>query len=318
MNGKESAARWHAHQYHYLSADSHVHPFLVDLWNEVSEQTGGKFNATVHAANGGLSGSHLDIVQRLIDGDIEFYVLMGGLLGPLVPAMEIQGLPFAFKSHAQVHSVFDGALGVHLRQELLAQGLYAMPFGLMENGFRHISTRDRPVMQVRDLDGLRMRIPEGRMFEDAFRSLGAEPVPVYVLDMYRALAERRVDAQENPLAVTEALRLYEVTRHISLTFHMWSGFNLLASRRFWDTLPPDVQDIILRSVKKHAYRQRVYTDALNRGLETTLAERGMTIMHPDRSSFRERLADSGFYARWKKILGRMAWDLLEQSTGKLG
>lgn len=318
MSTSAASPRWHAHQYHYLSADSHVHPFLVDLWHEVREQTGGEFHATVHAANDGLSGSHLDIVQRLIDGDIEFYVLMGGLLGPLVPAMEIQGLPFAFKSHAQVHSVFDGALGEHLRQELLAKGLYAIPFGLMENGFRHISTRDQPVMQARDLDGLRIRIPEGRMFGDAFRSLGAEPVPVYVLDMYRALAERRVDAQENPLAVTEALRLHEVTRYVSLTCHMWSGFNLLASRRFWDTLPPDVQDIILCSAKKHVHRQRVHTDALNRGLETTLAERGMTLTRPDRSSFRERLIDSGFYVRWKEILGRTAWDLLEQSVGKLG
>jgi len=310
--------RWHAHQYHYLSADSHVHPFLVDLWDEVRAQTGGRFVSTVHAENEGLSGSHLDIVQRLIDGDIEFYVLMGGILGPLVPAMEIQGLPFAFGSHTQVHSVFDGALGEHLRQELLAKGLHAIPFGLMENGFRHISTRDHPVMQARDLDGLRIRIPEGRMFDDAFRSLGAEPVPVYVLDMYRALAERRVDAQENPLAVTEALRLHEVTHYVSLTCHMWSGFNLLASRRFWDTLPTDVQDIILHSAKKHVHRQRLHTDALNRGLETTLAERGMIITRPDRSSFRERLVDSGFYVRWKEILGRTAWDLLEQSVGKLG
>ena len=309
--------RWRAHQYHYLSADSHVHPFLVDLWNEVREQTGGRFDATVHAANEGLSGSHLDIVRRLIDGEIQFYVLMGGILGPLVPAMEIQGLPFAFKSHAEVHDVFDGPLGTYLREELLAKGLCALPFGLMENGFRHISTIDKPVMQVADLEGLRIRIPEGRMFEDAFRSLGAEPVPVYVLELYRALAERRVDAQENPLAVTEALRLYEVTRHVSLTFHMWSGFNLMASRRFWDTLPPEVQDIILRSVKKHVARQRAHTDALNHGLETRLAAQGMTIMRPDQSSFRQRLVSSGFYVRWKEALGRKAWALLEDGIGKL-
>lgn len=309
--------RWHAHQYHYLSAGSHVHPFLVDLWDDVRVQTGGRFDATVHAGNEGLSGSHLDIIQRLIDGEIEFYVLMGGILGPLVPAMEIQGLPFAFSSHAQVHAVFDGPLGAYLRQELLAKGLCALPYGLMENGFRHISTIDKPVLQAADLEGLRIRVPEGRMFEDAFRSLGAEPIPVYVLELYRALAERRVDAQENPLAVTAALRLYEVTRHVSLTCHMWSGFNLLAGRRFWDTLPPEVQGIILRSVKKHVARQRAHTDTLNRGLETRLAEHGMTIMRPDPSSFRQRLGSSGFYGRWKDALGRKAWALLEDGIGKI-
>jgi TRAP-type C4-dicarboxylate transport system substrate-binding protein len=135
--------------------------------------------------------------------------------------------------------------------------------------------------------------------------------------LYRALAERRVDAQENPLAVTEALRLYEVTHYVSMTFHMWSGFNLLASKRFWDTLPPEVQDIILRSVKKHVARQRAHTDVLNRGLETRLAAQGMTIVRPDQSSFRQRLVSSGFYVRWKEALGRKAWALLEGSIGKL-
>jgi tripartite ATP-independent transporter DctP family solute receptor len=312
-----ASPRWHAHQYHYLSADSHVHPFLADLWDDVRAQTGGHLDVTVHAANEGLTGSHLDIVQRLIDGEIQFYVLMGGILGPLVPAMEIQGLPFAFKNHDQVHDVFDGALGAYLREELLSKGLYALPFGLMENGFRHISTRDKPVLQANDLDGMRIRIPEGRMFEDAFRSLGAEPVPVYVLELYRALAERRVDAQENPLAVTEALRLYEVTHHISLTFHMWSGFNMLAGLTFWERLPQDVQEIVHACVRRHVARQRAHTDELNRGLESTLAQRGMAIIRPAQTSFRARLVTSGFYCRWRDMLGRKAWGLLEQSVGKI-
>jgi TRAP-type C4-dicarboxylate transport system substrate-binding protein len=135
-----AAARWRGRQYHYLSEDSHVHPFLVDLWAEVRDRTAGHLNVTVHAGNEGLPGSHLEIVQRLIDGDIEFYLLMGGILGPLSPPLEIQGLPFAFRDHAQAHAVLDGALGDYLRAELLAKGVYAVPGGLLENGFRHIST----------------------------------------------------------------------------------------------------------------------------------------------------------------------------------
>ncbi|MFN7086145.1 MAG: TRAP transporter substrate-binding protein [Burkholderiales bacterium] len=315
--GASVTPRWHARQYHYLSQDSHVHSFLLDLWREVREHSGGRFDATVTAANQGLPKSHAAIVQLLVDGEIEFYVLMGGLLGAMVPAMELQGLPFAFSGHAQVHAIFDGVLGDHLRAELLAKGIHALPFGLMENGFRHVSTIGNPVLRVSDLAGLRIRIPEGEMFEDAFRALGAQPVPLYVGELYQALAERRIDAQENPLAVTAALRLHEVTRSVSLTCHMWSGFNLIASKRFWDTLPAEVQDIILRSTRKHVARQRVYTAALNHKLEMELAQRGMAVARPQRSGFRECLAASGFYARWKGIVGLKAWSLLEQSVGKL-
>lgn len=312
-----STPQWQARQFHYLSANSHVHPFLVDLWKEVEQETDGRFTATVTASNAGLPGSHLAIVDMLIAGEIEFYVLMGGILGPLVPAMEIQGLPFAFNDHAQVHRTLDGPLGDYLRKELAAKGIHALPYGLLENGFRHISTTDRPINKVEDLEGMRIRIPEGRMFADAFASLGAVPVEVNVLKLYPALQNREIDAQENPLSITEALKLHEVTRHVALTSHMWSGFNLIASRKFWDKLPADVQQIIERIARKHVVRQRAHTDALNRTLESKIAGWGMSATTVDQQAFRERLREAGFYRRWRESTGTMAWGLLEDSIGKI-
>jgi tripartite ATP-independent transporter DctP family solute receptor len=312
-----SAPLWQARQFHYLSADSHVHPFLVDLWEEVRQATDGRFSASVTASNAGLPGSHLAIIDLLIAGEIEFYVLMGGILGPLVPAMEIQGLPFAFSDHAQVHATLDGPLGDYLRRELASKGIHALPYGLLENGFRHISTTDKPISKAADLEGMRIRIPEGRMFADAFASLGAVPVEVNVLKLHPALQNREIDAQENPLSITEALRLHEVTKHIALTSHMWSGFNLIASRRFWDTLPADVQQIIERTARKHVARQRAHTDALNRTLESKIAGWGMTATTVDRNAFRERLRAAGFYQRWRESTGSTAWRLLEDNVGKI-
>lgn len=312
-----SGPQWRVRQYHYLSADSHVHPFLVDLWTEVETATDGRVAATVTAANAGLPPSHQSVVELLVAGDIEFYVLMGGLLGPLVPAMEIQGLPFAFRDHAQVHAVLDGPLGDYLRAELRTRGIHALPYGLLENGFRHISTVDRPVATAADLEGLRIRIPEGKMFADAFASLGAVPVEVNVLKLYAALQNHEIDAQENPLSITEALRLHEVTRHVALTAHMWSGFNLIASRRFWDALPADLQQTIERIARKHVARQRAHTDALNRGLESRIGGWGMTATTVDRTDFRERLREAGFYRRWRDITGARAWQLLEDGVGKI-
>ncbi len=303
-------------QFHNQPEASHTHGFLVALWDEVAQRTDGALTISVHAQNGGIPGSDPAALRMLMAGELEFMTLMGGILGQEVPVAEIQGLPFAFSTHDEVHAAMRGALGDCIRSEMEAKGIYGFRDGVLENGFRHIVSVERPVTRVTDLVGYRMRIPAGRLFEDLFRSLGAQPVVINISELYAALAERKVDGQENPLIVTEVNRLYEVCRYVSLTGHMWSGFNLIANLAFWRRVPEDVQDIVCRAVERHAARQRAYTQAENRALETSLKRaRGLIFNQADIASFRAALAD-GFYRRWRTELGAAAWRLLEEAAGR--
>lgn len=308
--------QWRARQFHNQPAQSHQHQFLAGLWSQVRRETGGRLEVSVHPQNGGIPGSDPQALDMLQQGDLEFFSLMGGILGRVVPVAEIQGLPFAFASHAQVHRANDGALGEYIGRECEAKGIYRFRFGLLENGFRDISMVDRPIRTADDLRGVRMRVPNGEMFRDLFTVLEARPVTVNIRDLYEALKTRRVDGQENPLVVTEVNRLYEVTKYVSITRHMWSGFNLLANLEFWNGLPEDVREAVQRNVKEFVARQRAYTDSLNRELETTLAGRGMIFNTADVASFRRKLG-GGFYRRWKDRLGAAAWGLLEDEVGRL-
>ena len=304
-------------QFHNQPEASHTHGFLVALWEEVAERTGGALRISVHAQNGGIAGSDPAALQMLVAGELELLTLMGGILGQVAPAAEIQGVPFAFDTHEEVHAAMRGNLGDYIRAELAAKGIHAFRDGVLENGFRHIVSIERPVHRAEDLAGYRMRVPAGRMFEDLFRSLGAEPVVVNIRELYGSLARREVDGQENPLVVTEVNRLYEVCRYVSLTGHMWSGFNLIANLAFWRRLPEDVQEVVNQAVVKHIERQRAYTQAQNRALETRLAaERGMVFNRADTASFRTTLA-GGFYRRWRAELGSQAWRLLEEAAGRI-
>jgi TRAP-type C4-dicarboxylate transport system substrate-binding protein len=230
--------------------------------------------------------------------------------------MELQGLPFVYASHDQVHAAMRGPLGGYLRAEMAAKGIVAFRDGTLENGFRHIASIDRPVQRAADLAGYRMRIPDGRVFEEAFRTLGAIPVIVNITGLYEALRSRAVDGQENPLAVIEVNRLYEVSHYVSLTGHMWSGFNLIGNLAFWRRLPAQLQALVERAVSRHIERQRRHTDRFNRELETRLAaERGMRFNTADGDSFRAVLSGD-FYRRWRSELGERAWRLLEQAVGR--
>src|SRR5574341_230669 len=241
---------------------------------------------------------------------------MGGLLGTVAPVAEITGMPFAFRSHAQVFEAMDGALGDFLRRELLARGIYALPRACFENGFRHVTTRTRPVRTADDLAGLRIRTPAGRVFVDFFETLGARPTAINLNQLHAALAAGEVEAQENPLVMTEVNRLWEVQTCLSLTGHMWSGFNLLANLERWRALPAEVREVVERHAAGYAALQRRETDAMNAALVAGLARRGMRVNDVDRESVRRRLG--GFYARWKRELGPTAWSVLEAHTGPLG
>jgi TRAP-type C4-dicarboxylate transport system substrate-binding protein len=160
---------------------------------------------------------------------------------------------------------------------------------------------------------MRMRVPAGQMFDDMFKTLGCQPVTVNSIDIYAALKDGRADAQENPLALVDLYKLYEVVKYVSMTNHMWSGFNQMAHLATWRRLPTDIQQTIERNVTRAVRLQREDQESANGRLRAELTKRGLTFNDVDQAPFRRQL--SGFYRTWKERLGAKAWGLLEQSSG---
>ena len=303
-------------QYHNQTAESPLHRRLTEMWTAIAKETGGRIEATIHPENNKLPGSDPEALQMLVRGDIQFFTLMGGILGNVVPAAEVQQVPFAFPSAARAHRAMDGPLGAYLRQEMEAKGIRGFAIGAFDNGMRQIGGNARPIVRPADLAGLKMRIPAGKMFEDTFRALGSEPVLVNSSGIYAALKAGTVDAQENPLAYMQLFRHYEVMKFVSLTNHMWSGFNLLAHLPTWNRLPADVRAAIDRNAAVYVRRQREDQEAANTAARAALAGHGVRINEVDAAPFRAAL--SGVYATWKKALGTRCWTLLENEAGRLG
>src|SRR5262249_53774191 len=161
---------------------------------------------------------------------------------------------------------------------------------------RQIGGTKRPISVAGDLDGIRMRVPAGPLFEDTFKALGAEPVTVNSSGIYEALKTGRVDAQENPLAYMYLFKHHEVMKYVSITNHMWSGFNMLAHLATWNRLPNDIQRVIERNVTKYARRQLQDQNKLNVEARAALA-RAVVMNEADSTTFRPKL--SPVYAKWR-------------------
>ena len=198
---------------------------------------------------------------------------------------------------------------------MAAKGMYLFPVAGFDNGMRQVASIPRPIVMPSDFGGLTIRVPPGQMMLDTFSAFGAKPITTPVNRIYDALKTGQVDAQENPLAIIEGFKLYELVKYISLTNHMWSGFNEMAHLATWKALPEDINAAIERNVAKYVRAQRQDQAALNAALREDFVKRGLVFNEVDQAAFRAKLPR--VYATWKEKLGSKCWSLVEDEVGKL-
>lgn len=310
------AADFELRNFHNQPVDSPQHKRLVEMWTAIEQETRGRVHCTVSPDNGRTPGSDPAVFKMLVDGQLDFFNLNGGIIGNLVPPVNVQGIPFAFRNEAQVYRAIDGDLGQYLAQEMRAKGIYAVPGACFQNGFRCISSSLRPVRTAADLQGFKMRTPDAPIYTECWKALGAEVVVANFDQLYATLRDKKADGQDNPLNVVELLKLYEVQKYESMTLHMWSGFNLIGNLKKWESFPADIQGVIQRNAVKYVRLQRNDNDTLNNSLRGTLERRGMVFNDVDPASFKAMLG--GYYEHWKSVIGARTWSLMEGHVGKMG
>jgi len=280
----------------------------------IGEATGGQLEIKVFPNN--QLGSDTDTLSQLRSGAVELFTLSGLILSTLVPAASINGVGFAFKDYDQVWAAMDGKLGAHVRAEIGKRGLLAMD-RMWDNGYRQTTTGTKPIKTPDDFRGMKMRVPVSPLWTSMFKALGASPASINFSEVYSALQTKIVDGQENPLAVIESSKIYEVQKYCSMTNHMWDGFLFLANRRAWDRLPPATQDIVARELNKSALDERADLAKLNSELRGKLTAAGLAFNDIDPAAFRDTLKANGFYAEWRGKYGDEAWGILEAQVGSL-
>jgi TRAP-type transport system periplasmic protein len=303
--------------YKYANNLPATHPLNVranEAMARILEATGGRVEIRVFPNN--QLGSDTDTLSQLRSGAVEFFTLSGLILSTLVPAASINGIGFAFKDYDQVWRAMDGKLGNYVRSEVAKRGLLAMD-RIWDNGYRQTTTSTKPITTPDDFRGMKLRVPVSPLWTSMFTALGAAPASINFSEVYSALQTKIVDGQENPLAIIDSNKLFEVQRFCSMTNHMWDGFMFLANRRAFERLPKDAQDIVARELNRSALDQRTDVARLNSELRGKLSASGLVFNDVDPAPFRETLKKNGFYAEWRGKYGDEAWRVLEDTVGSL-
>ncbi|ANN66169.1 TRAP transporter substrate-binding protein [Bordetella bronchialis] len=304
-------------RYKYANNLPATHPMNVrarEAAAAIAKETNGRFQLDVFPSS--QLGSDTDTLSQLRSGAVEFFTLSGLILSTLVPTASISGVGFAFPDYDTVWKAMDGPLGAFIRQEIQAKGLLVMD-KIWDNGFRQVTTSTRPINGPGDFKDMKIRVPVSPLWTSMFQALGAAPASINFNETYSALQTKVVDGQENPLAIIQTAKLYEVQKYCSMTNHMWDGFWFLMNRRAWEKLPKDIQGIVTAHINDAGMKMRADTFKLNGELQSQLAQQGLAFNTPDPAPIRDALRKAGFYKEWQGKYGEKAWAILEQSVGKL-
>ena len=261
-------------------------------------------------------GSDSDMLSQIRSGALELATFPGTVMSTLVPVTSMTGVGFAFSGYDQVWAAMDGAVGEHVRRAIGKINL--VPFDTVwDNGFRQITASTRPIATPDDLKNFKLRVPVVPLWVSMFKSLGAAPVSLPLSEAYQALQTKVADGQENPLALIESAKFYEVQKYCSLTNHAWDGFWFVASGRIWKNVPADLQEVVARHVNAAARRQRDDIARANVDLQKTLEARGLVFNKTDTAAFRQALRGAGFYTQARERFDKDAWALLARYAGDI-
>lgn len=304
-------------QYKWATNLAPNHPLNVrgtEAMARIKAESGGRLVIDIYPNN--QLGADTDLLAQVRSGAVEFYSISPVLAATVIPSAAISGVGFAFKDRDVAFAALDGELGAHVRAEVAKTQLIALD-KIFELGFRQITTSVRPINVPSDFKGLKMRVPPGPLYLSLFQTLGASPVTINFNEVYSSLQTRVVDGQDNPLALVQTQRFYEVQKYVSLTNHMWDGQWVFANKRAFQALPDDLQEIVRRNFAQAALEERADIEHMNKSIIGDFKAAGLLVNETDPTAFRKVLQTGGYYKQWREKFGPAAWGLLERYAGEI-
>ncbi len=252
----------------------------------VAQRTGNKVKIDIYPAT--QLGSERDLVEGLQLGTVDLVVTSTGPVGGFVPKMFVVDLPFLFRDREHAYKVLDGPIGKGLLDAFSAKGIKGIAF--WENGFRQITNNVRPIEKPEDLKGIKIRTMENKIHLATFRAFGASPTPMAWGEVYTALQQKTIDAEENPIAIIYTAKLVEVQKYLALTGHFYSPSPLLMSEKAFRSLPNDIQKVMLDTgIECATFERNLIRDDEAKQL-AELKAKGMQVTIPNKKPFQDAAA----------------------------
>jgi len=147
------------------------------------------------------------------------------------------------------------------------------------------STSNKLFKTCEEMKGLKMRVPDAPAYTAMPRACGANPTPIAFAEVYLALQNGTVEAQENPLTTIEAKKFYEVQKAIMMTSHIVDGLTTQVAPHVWNKLTPEEKQIFIEVTREAAARATAKIKAREAELADEFKKKGLQIVAVNRQTF---------------------------------
>ncbi|WP_296035507.1 sialic acid TRAP transporter substrate-binding protein SiaP [uncultured Agrobacterium sp.] len=265
-------------------------PFHTEsVWaaKEIEKRTEGRYKIDVFPAS--QLGKEADINQGLKLGTVDIIISGSSFAARDSKPIGVTYFPYIFRNpeHLIAYTKSDVFKRLAKGYEDKTGNVIA---AVSYYGTRH-TTSNKPIEKCSDMNGVKMRVPDVPAYLAMPRACGANTTPIAFAEVYLALQNGTVDAQENPLTTIEAKKFFEVQKNIVLTGHIVDHLNTVISKSRWASLSDEDKKIFVDVMQEAATKTTKIIEEREVALVDDFKKRGLTVTEVDKADFEKNVLD---------------------------
>jgi tripartite ATP-independent transporter DctP family solute receptor len=245
-----------------------------------NEKLGGKAKVVVFGSS--QLGGDKELLQKLKLGTVDL-ALPSTVMSSESDLFGIFEMPYLVRDRKHMQAIEKDVFWPNIAPEAEKKGLKVL--AVWENGYRHITNSRKPIKVPGDLQGIKLRVPEGKWRVKMFQAYGANPSPMKFSEVFTALQTGVMDGQENPFSQIYSAKFQEVQKFLSLTGHVYTPAYLTAGSKKWASLPADVRtalESIAKDMQAYVYQTAEKDDS---DLIGKIKSAGVQVNEADKAAF---------------------------------
>ncbi|WP_323168463.1 TRAP transporter substrate-binding protein [Pseudomonas atacamensis] len=257
------------------------------MGDTLTKETNGEL--TFQYFPGGVLGSEKEVIEQMQVGAVQLSRVSLGIVGPVVPDVNVFNMPFIFRDQQHMRNVIDGPVGDEILDKITNSEFGLVALAWMDGGTRNIYTK-KPVRKLEDLKGMKIRVQGNPMFIDMMNAMGGNGIAMDTGEIFSALQTGVIDGAENNPPTLLEHNHFQNAKFYSLTGHLILPEPIVMSKITWEKLTPDQQEMVKKAAKAAQAEERVLWDKKSAASEEKLKAAGVEFITVDKKPFYDATA----------------------------